>query len=96
MAHRAVSPLGERAQPSNTLMHIDSAKTIAPMKKYLWKSVEISYLAPGQPLVEALRRHVMSAQKVHADDTPVPVLAPGLGRTKLGRLCGPTCATTVL
>ena len=39
-----------------------------------------------QPLVEALRRHVMSAQKVHADDTPVPVLAPGLGRTKLGRL----------
>ena len=39
-----------------------------------------------QPLVEALRRHVLSAQKVHADDTPVPVLAPGLGKTKLGRL----------
>ena len=39
-----------------------------------------------QPLVETLRRHVMSARKVHADDTPVPVLAPGLGRTKLGRL----------
>jgi len=39
-----------------------------------------------QPLVEALRRHVMSATKLHADDTPVPVLAPGLGKTKLGRL----------
>ena len=39
-----------------------------------------------QPLVEALRRHVMSATKLHADDTPVPVLAPGLGRTKIGRL----------
>jgi transposase len=39
-----------------------------------------------QPLVEALRRHVMSAEKLHADDTPVPVLAPGLGRTKIGRL----------
>lgn len=39
-----------------------------------------------QPLVEALRRHVMSAEKLHADDTPVPVLAPGLGKTKLGRL----------
>jgi hypothetical protein len=39
-----------------------------------------------QPLVEALRRHVMSATKLHADDTPVPVLAPGLGRTKTGRL----------
>src|SRR6516164_7165968 len=27
-----------------------------------------------QPLVEALRRHVMSATKLHTDDTPVPVL----------------------
>src|SRR5271163_3948150 len=39
-----------------------------------------------EPLLEALRRHVMSAQKLHAGDTPVPVLAPGLGRTKTGRL----------
>ena len=38
------------------------------------------------PLVEALRRHVMGAAKLHADDTPVPVLAPGLGKTKTGRL----------
>jgi hypothetical protein len=38
------------------------------------------------PLVEALRRHVMSAHKLHADDTPVPVLAPGNGKTKTGRL----------
>ena len=38
------------------------------------------------PLVEALRRHVLSGQKLHADDTPVPVLAPGLGKTKTGRL----------
>ena len=39
-----------------------------------------------QPLVEALRRHVMGATKLHADDTPVPVLEPGLGKTKTGRL----------
>ena len=39
-----------------------------------------------EPLVEALRRHVMSARKLHADDTPVPVLAPGNGKTKTGRL----------
>ncbi len=39
-----------------------------------------------QPLVEALRRQVMSAEKLHADDTPVPVLAPGNGKTKTGRL----------
>ena len=39
-----------------------------------------------QPLVEALRRHVLVAEKLHADDTPVPVLAPGNGKTKTGRL----------
>jgi len=39
-----------------------------------------------QPLVEVLRRHVMTATKLHADDTPVPVLAPGNGKTKTGRL----------
>jgi transposase len=38
------------------------------------------------PLVAALREHVMAAQKLHADDTPVPVLAPGNGKTKTGRL----------
>jgi transposase len=38
------------------------------------------------PLVEALRRHAMSVEKLHADDTPVPVLAPGNGKTKIGRL----------
>jgi transposase len=38
------------------------------------------------PLVGALRRHVLSANKLHADDTPVPVLAPGNGKTKTGRL----------
>lgn len=39
-----------------------------------------------QPLVDALRRHVIAATKLHADDTPVPVLAPGNGKTKTGRL----------
>jgi transposase len=38
------------------------------------------------PLVDAVRGHVMSATKLHADDTPVPVLAPGNGKTKTGRL----------
>ena len=39
-----------------------------------------------KPLVDAVRDHVMSATKLHADDTPVPVLAPGNGRTRTGRL----------
>ncbi len=38
------------------------------------------------PLIEALGRYVLSAQKLHADDTPVPVLCPGRGTTKQGRL----------
>jgi transposase len=37
------------------------------------------------PLVEALRRYVLSADKLHSDDTPVPVRAPGNGTTT-GRL----------
>jgi transposase len=39
-----------------------------------------------QPIIEGIRRHVFAAEKVHGDDTTVPVLAPGLGRTKTGRL----------
>jgi transposase len=39
-----------------------------------------------KPVVAALRDHVMAGEKLHADDVPVPVLAPGLGKTKTGRL----------
>ena len=38
------------------------------------------------PVVVAIRRHVFAADKIHGDDTTVPVLAPGLGRTATGRL----------
>lgn len=38
------------------------------------------------PLVEALRRYVLAGSKLHGDDVPVPVLAPGNGKTKTGRL----------
>jgi transposase len=38
------------------------------------------------PLIGALSKYVMGAQKLHADDTPIPVLAPGTGKTKTGRL----------
>lgn len=39
-----------------------------------------------KPLVDALGRYVKATEKLHADDTPVPVLAPGRGRTRQGRL----------
>jgi len=38
------------------------------------------------PLTDALRAHVFAADVVHADDTPLPVLAPGRGKTKTARL----------
>jgi transposase len=36
------------------------------------------------PLVEAIRDHIFAAQRIHSDDTPVPVLAKG--KTKTGRI----------
>ena len=39
-----------------------------------------------EPLVEAIKDHVLQTTKLHADDIPVPVLAPGNGKTKTGRL----------
>jgi transposase len=39
-----------------------------------------------EPLVNSLSRYVFGGDKLHADDTPVPVLAPGRGTTKTGRL----------
>src|SRR4051795_4633132 len=53
-----------------------------------------------EPLWRLLRRHVMSSTKIFADDTRLPVLDPGRGRTRTGRLWGyaiddrPWCGST--
>jgi transposase len=39
-----------------------------------------------RPLVDAVGMHVMAAKRVHADDTTVPVLSPGNGKTRTGRI----------
>ena len=39
-----------------------------------------------KPLVDALAADVLAGDSLHVDDTPVPVLAPGAGKTKTGRL----------
>lgn len=39
-----------------------------------------------RPLVDAIQKHVLAGRKLHADDTPMPVLAPGTGKTRTGRL----------
>jgi transposase len=41
-----------------------------------------------EPLWHLLRRHVMGSARIFADDTTLPVLDPGRGRTKSGRLWG--------
>jgi transposase len=41
-----------------------------------------------EPLWRLLHRHIMSSTRIFADDTPLPVLDPGRGRTKTGRLWG--------
>jgi transposase len=38
------------------------------------------------PIADAIARHVREGPVLHADDTPVPVLDPGRGKTKTGRL----------
>jgi transposase len=53
----------------------------AVMANWVGKSVWIA-----APLIEAINDHVMAAAAQHGDDTPVPVLAPGTGKTKTGRL----------
>jgi len=39
-----------------------------------------------EPLAEEIGRHARAGGSLHADDTPVPVLDPGRGKTKTGRL----------
>jgi transposase len=38
------------------------------------------------PLADRIGEHVMAGSVIHADDTPIPVLAPGNGKTRTGRL----------
>ncbi|WP_262032643.1 IS66 family transposase, partial [Microvirga sp. Mcv34] len=39
-----------------------------------------------QILSERIGTHARAGETVHADDTPIPVLDPGRGQTKTGRL----------
>lgn len=39
-----------------------------------------------RPLADRIADHVMAGGVIHADDTPIPVLAPGSGKTRTGRL----------
>jgi len=84
LAHIAVSkfayhiPLHRQA-----VMYARDGVEIDPGAMGNWMGSIVGLLAP---LVDAVRRYALAGGKVHADDTPLPVLAPGNGRTKTGRL----------
>jgi len=65
------------------LMHARTGVELDPATTGRWMGACGELLAP---LVEALRRYVLAPGKVHTDDTPIPVLSPGNGQTKTGRL----------
>ena len=39
-----------------------------------------------EPIAEAIQHFVFTGTQIHSDDTPVRVLAPGIGKTKTGRI----------
>ena len=42
--------------------------------------------ALAEPMAEFIGRHALAGPRVHADDTPMPMLAPGRGRTQTARV----------
>jgi hypothetical protein len=59
-------------------------KMIAAIFASVFGSIHMAALL--EPLSERIARHVRAGGAIHADDTPVPVIDPGRGRTKTGRL----------
>jgi len=84
LAHVLVSKYADRL-PLYRQQTIYAREGVARERSTLagWVGAAQELLAP---LVDALGRHVLAAYKLHADDTPVPVLDPGRGRTRTGRL----------
>jgi hypothetical protein len=84
LAHVLVSKFADR-QPLYRRSEIYAREGVDLDRSTLagWVDATNGLLAP---LVKTVRDHVMSASKLHVDDTPVPVLAPGNGRAKTGRL----------
>ncbi|WP_175813673.1 IS66 family transposase [Burkholderia contaminans] len=84
LAHIAVSkfayhiPLHRQA-----VMYARDGVEIDPGAMGYWMGSITALLAP---LVATVRQYTLAGGKVHGDDTPLPVLAPGNGRTKTGRL----------
>jgi transposase len=84
LAHIAVSKFGFHIPlHRQAVMYARDGVEIDPGTMGYWMG-SVSQLL--KPLVDAVRRYALAGSKVHGDDTPLPVLAPGNGRTKTGRL----------
>jgi len=97
-----IRPLDRSLPGPGLLAHVAVSKFVdglplyRPSKIYARDGVELERSTMAEwvagcfrlldPLVEALARYVMAAEKLHADDTPLPVLDPGRGKTKTARL----------
>jgi transposase len=84
LAHVLVSKFGDH-QPLYRQSEIFAREGIDLDRSTLagWVGAASELVAP---LVDQISKHVLAGSKIHGDDTPVPVLAPGNGRTKTGRL----------
>lgn len=84
LANIAVSKFADH-QPlyRQAVMHARQGVELDPSTTGRWMGACGELIAP---LVEALRRYVLAPGKIHTDDTPMPVLSPGNGQTRTGRL----------
>jgi len=84
LAHVLVSKYADHA-PLNRQSEIYAREGVELSRSTLadWVGQSAGLL---RPLVDAVGRHVMAGSSIHTDDTPIPVLDPGRGRTKTGRL----------
>jgi transposase len=84
LAHVLVSKFGDH-QPLNRQSDIYARGGVDIDRGTManWVGHMAAYL---EHVAEAIGRHVRAGAATHADDTPVPVLDPGRGKTKTGRL----------
>ena len=70
-------PSGVRLRISGEVEAMALRRILSALRHAAW------WLAPLAAMSGA---HVKTAPVIHTDDTPVPLLSPGLGRTRTGRL----------
>jgi transposase len=84
LAHIAVSKFAD-CLPLHRQSEIYARQDVdidrSTMAEWMGRTAALLY-----PLTEAIGQHVRAGTVLHADDTTVPVLEPGRGRTRTGRL----------